>query len=274
MSLLRQQPLAVQINRENCLVLQLSRQGRHFVVEHFSQQHQNSLSDEGLKPDSIVSALDYSATHYQKIPLDNNEQVEEQLLEKLPPQLQHNTGISYDYCTHSHSKEAEAVIGQRSALEDLLILLAPLQMPVQVVEPVYQSVVRATNAVLPYLWPDHAEFKTNMEWVVIELRQPQSILLYCKNGVFQKLEYVDTNNLLPFLLTAQLSHPFNWVMSFGDKAIQSQLERQLYDQQNLRHLTLSTAPFFQNNVAPIVSALDNELVLLGLALRGFSQWHR
>ena len=83
MSLLRQQPLAVQINRENCLVLQLSRRGRHFVVEHFSQQHQSSLTDKGLKPDSIVSALDYSATHYQKIPLDNNLQVEEQLLEKL-----------------------------------------------------------------------------------------------------------------------------------------------------------------------------------------------
>jgi hypothetical protein len=76
-----------------------------------------------------------------------------------------------------------------------------------------------------------------------------------------------------FLLKAQLSHQFSWVMSFGDKAIQSQLERQLSNQQ-LKHLALSTAPFFQNNVAPIVSALDNELVLLGLALRGFSQWHR
>lgn len=274
MSLLRQQPLAVQINRENCLVLQLSRRGRHFVVEHFSQQHQSSLTDKGLKPDSIVSALDYSATHYQKIPLDNNQQVEEQLLDKLPPQLKRNTGISYDYFTHSHGKEAEAVIGQRSALEHLLVLLAPLKMPVQVVEPVYQSVVRAANAVLPYLWPDNTEFETNMEWVVVELRQQQSILLYCKNGVFQRLDSVDTNNLVSFLLKAQLSHQFSWVMSFGDKAIQSQLERQLSNQQQLKHLVLSTAPFFQNNVAPIVSALDNELVLLGLALRGFSQWHR
>lgn len=274
MSLLRQQPLAVQINRENCLVLQLSRRGRHFVVEHFSQQHKNSLNGKGLKPDNIVSALDYSATHYQKIPLNNSEPVEEQLLEKLPPQLKHNTGISYDYFTHSHGKEADAVIGQRSALEELLTSLAPLHMPVQVIEPVYQSVMRATNAVLPYLWPDNTKFETNMTWVVIELRQPQSILLYCKNGVFQRLDYVDTKNLVAFLLKAQLSHPFNWVMSFGDKAIQSQLERQLSEQQKIRHQVLSTAPFFQNNVPPIVSALDNELVLLGLALRGFSQWHR
>ena len=274
MSLLRQQPLAVQINRENCLVLQLSRRGRHFVVEHFSQQHQSSLTDKGLKPDSIVSALDYSATHYQKIPLDNNQQVEEQLLEKLPPQLKRNTGINYDYCTHSHGQEAEAIIGQRSALENLLALLAPLKMPVQVIEPVYQSVVRAANAVLPYLWPDNTKFETNMKWVVVDLRQQQSTLLYCKNGVFQRLDSVDTNNLVSFLLKAQLSHQFSWVMSFGDKAIQSQLERQLSNQQQLKHLALSTAPFFQNNVAPIISALDNELVLLGLALRGFSQWHR
>jgi len=274
MSLLRQQPLAVQINRENCLLLQLSRQGRHFVVEHFSQQQKNSLNDQGLKKDGIVSALDYNATHYQKIPLKNGGQVEEQLLQKLPPQLKTHTGISYDYFTHSHGEEAEAVIGQRSALENLLTLLAPLHMPVQVVEPVYQSVVRAVNAVLPYFWPDDTEFKANMQWVVIELRQPQSVVLYCKSGIFQRLEYIDTQNLVNFLQSDQLSNDIKWVMSFGDKAIQSQLERQLSEQQKLRHLALSTAPFFQKNVAPIVSALDNELVLLGLALRGFSQWHR
>jgi len=144
MSLLRQQPLAVQMNRESCLVLQLSRQGRHFVVDHFSQQHKNSLSDKGLNKDGIVSALDYTATHYQKIALDNHSQVEEQLLEKLPPQLKTSTGISYDYFTRNN--EAEAVIGQRSALEELLAILAPLQMPVHVVEPAYQSVVRAETA--------------------------------------------------------------------------------------------------------------------------------
>ncbi|MCK7459821.1 hypothetical protein [Idiomarina aminovorans] len=274
MSLLRQQPLAVQINRESCLVLQLSRQGQHFVVEHFSQQHKSSLSDQGLKRDSIVSALDYSATHYQKIPLEKDQQVEEQLLQKLPPQLKANTGISYDYFTHSCEQEAEAVIGQRSALENLLTLLAPLQMPVQVVEPVYQSVVRATNAVLPYLWPDNTVFEESMKWVIVELRQPQSILLYCESGVFQRLEYVNSSNLIPFLLSAQFATQSRWIMSFGDKAMQSSLGRQLAEQQHLRHLVLSTAPFFGNNIAPIVSALDNEMVLLGLALRGFSQWHR
>jgi len=274
MSLLRQQPLAVQINRESCLVLQLSRQGQHFVVEHFSQQHKSSLSDQGLKKDGIVSALDYNATHYQTIPLEKDEQVEEQLLQKLPPKLNTNTGISYDYFTHSDGQQAEAVIGQRSALESLLTVLAPLKMPVQVVEPVYQSVVRAANAVLPYLWPDDTIFEDSMKWVIIELRQPQSILLYCKGGIFQRLEYVNSSNLIPFLLSAQFFTQCRWVMSFGNKAMQSSLERQLAEQQQLRHLMLSTAPFFGSNIAPIVSALDNEMVLLGLALRGFSQWHR
>jgi len=272
MSLLRQQPLAVQMNRESCLVLQLSRQGRHFVVDHFSQQHKDSLSDKGLKKDGIVSALDYTATHYQKIALDNRNQVEEQLLEKLPPQLKTSSGISYDYFTRD--SEAEAVIGQRSALENLLALLAPLQMPVHVVEPAYQSVVRATNAVLPYLWPDNAVFESTMRWVIVELRQPRSIVLYCKGGVFQRLEYVDTFNLLPHLLSAQLSGKFSWVMSFGDKAVQSSLDRQFVGQPQLTHLVLTTTAFFKNNPAPIVAALDNEMVLLGLALRGFSQWHR
>ncbi|RUO64674.1 hypothetical protein [Idiomarina ramblicola] len=274
MSLLRQQPVAVQINRESCLVLQLSRQGQHFVVEHFSQQHHSSLSQQGLKKDGIVSALEYSATHYQKVPLGADRQVEEQLLQKLPPQLKTHAGISYDYLTHDGDTEAEAVIGQRSALENLLTLLAPLDMPVQVVEPVYQSVVRATNAVLPYLWPSDTIFNDPMTWVIVELRQPQSILLYCRNGVFQRLEYVNSSNLIPFLLSSQFLTEDSWLMSFGDKAMQSSLVRQLAEQPQLRHLVLSTAPFFSNNVAPIAAALDNEMALLGLALRGFSQWHR
>lgn len=269
MSLLHLQSLAVQINREHCLVLQLSRQSQHFVVEHFSQQHYSSLGHQKLKKGQVVSALDYSATHYQKIPLKAEFQVEEQLLQKLPPQLKTDTGITYDYVTDDNS-ELEAVIGHRSALEKLLIQLEPLQMPVQVVEPTYQSVVRATNALLPYLWPDDALFESLMEWVIIELRRPQCIALYCKNGVFQRLEYVDTTHLITFLLSTEL----RWVMSFGDKALQSSLEQQLAEHSPLQHIALSTAPFFNGNSPPVISALDNEIVLLGLALRGFNQWHR
>jgi hypothetical protein len=63
-------------------------------------------------------------------------------------------------------------------------------------------------------------------------------------------------------------------MSFGDKAVQSSLDRQFVGQPQLTHLVLTTTAFFKNNPAPIVAALDNEMVLLGLALRGFNQWHR
>lgn len=269
MSLLHLQSLAVQVNREHCFVLQLSRQGQRFVVEHFSQQHHSSLSHQKLKKGPVVSALDYSTTHYQKVPLETKFQVEEQLLQKLPPQLKTDTGITYDYTTHN-GNELEAVIGHRSALEKLLMQLEPLQMPVQVVEPVYQSVVRATNAVLPYLWPDDTEFENAMQWLIVELRRPQCIVLYCKHGVFRRLEYIDTTNLVPFLLSTSIQ----WVMSFGDKALQSTLGQQLNEHPQLNHLVLSTKPFFSGNLTPIVSALDNQIVLLGLALRGFSQWHR
>lgn len=274
MSLLNQRPLAVHVYKEHCLVLQLSRQGPRFRVEHFSQQHINSLSAQGLKRDGVVSALDYHATHYQKMSLEQGVHIEEQLLQKLPPQIKNPAAISYDYATQTDERHAETVVGQRSALDKLLNQLQPLNMPVQVVEPVYQSIVRAVNALLPYQWPHGIQFCHPMRWLILELRHPHSTLIYCENGVFQRFERVETAHLITRLSAPEPSEYARCIASFGDKAAQSALQRSLASHTKLPHIALSTAPFFEHNPTPIVSALDNEIVLLGLALRGFSQWHR
>lgn len=274
MSLLNQRPLAVHVHQEHCLVLQLSRQGARFRVEHFSQQHINSLSPQGLKRDGVVSALDFHSTHYQKISLEQGVHIEEQLLQKLPPQIKNPAAIRYDYTTQADEQHAETVVGQRSALDKLLNQLQPLNMPVQVVEPVYQSIVRAVNALLPYQWPDNIQFRHPMRWLILELRHPHSTLIYCENGVFQRFERVETADLIRQLNAPERSEYTDCLASFGDKAAQSALKRSLVAHACVPHIALSTAPFFGHNPTPIVSALDNEIVLLGLALRGFSQWHR
>ncbi|WP_300320473.1 hypothetical protein [Idiomarina sp.] len=268
MSLLEQTPVAVCIQQENCKILQLNRSQGRFTVQNFAHELTAQLTTQRFKRSGLISALDYQAVHYQQLPNQPvADGVEESILQQLPSALDNESAFSYDYIQHNNG-QIEAAVSSEKALHKLMSELAPLNMPVKVIEPIYHSIIRATNAVLPHLWPKGSHFESNMKWVIAELRQDISTLIYCKNGHFQRFERIATAEI-PNRLVAMDNH---WLLSFGDKVAQSSLSHACDALSYTRHIVLSTTPLLQDVPAPTAAAIENEIALVGLALRGFSQW--
>lgn len=267
MSLLEQTPIAVCIQQDSCKVLRLGRRQGYFTVQSFSHELTEQINTKGLSRFGLISALDYQAVHYQQFAGQAAAvSVEESILQQLPSTLDNEGGFSYDFVQH-HNGRIEAAISSEHTLQKLMSELAPLNIPVKIIEPVYHAIIRATNAVLPYLWPDHACFASNMKWAIVELRHNTSTLIYCEGGCFQRFEKIATTELLR-KMTSLNDH---WLLSFGDKVTQSVLQKACEEQSYTKHICLSAAPLLKDEPAPTVAALDNEFVLIGLALRGFSQ---
>ncbi|KPD24077.1 MULTISPECIES: hypothetical protein [Idiomarina] len=270
MSLLEQTPIAVCIQQENCKILQLNRSHGRFTVQNFAHELTAQLTTQRFKRCGLISALDYQAVHYQQLSNESSTvSVEESILQQLPSTMDNEAGFSYDFIQHD-SGQIEAAISSERALQQLISDLAPLNIPVKVIEPIYHSIIRATNTLIPYLWPEGARFSSNMKWIIAELRQKVSTLIYCESGRFQRFEKLATAELLQRVSDMD----DYWLFSFGDKVAQSALRTTCESQSFSKHIALSTAPLFADEPAPTVSALDNEIALVGLALRGFSQWHR
>lgn len=268
MSLLEQTPIAVCIQQENCKILQLNRSHGRFTVQNFAHELTAQLTTQRFKRCGLISALDYQAVHYQQLSNESSTvSVEESILQQLPSTMDNEAGFSYDFIQHD-SGQIEAAVSSEKALHKLMSELAPLNMPVKVIEPIYHSIIRATNAILPYLWPKGSYFESNMKWVIAELRQDISTLIYCKNGHFQRFERIATAEI-PNRLVAMDNH---WLLSFGDKVAQSSLSHACDALSYTRHIVLSTTPLLQDVPAPTAAAIENEIALVGLALRGFSQW--
>lgn len=270
MSLLEQTPIAVCIQQENCKVLQLIRSQGRFKVQHFAHELTAHINKQRLKRFGLISALDYQAVHYQQLPCQSSTaSVEESILQQLPSSLDNESGFSYDYIQHNNGN-IEAAVSSERALNNLMSELETMNIPVKVVEPIYSSIIRTTNALLPYLWPNEARFTSRMKWIIAELRQKVSTLIYCEHGRFQRFEKVATADLL-----ARISEMDEyWLFSFGDKVAQSALQTTCESHAYTQHIRLSAAVLFEDEPAPTAAALDNEIALVGLALRGFSQWHR
>ncbi|RUO73610.1 hypothetical protein [Idiomarina seosinensis] len=253
--------LAVDIVDEKLVLLQLKAIGSAISVHQLFSHPLDQPLNKKLNCQSLMTVMEHRAVHYQQIaskPSAN--EVREVVAETLGVTP---TGDQPMVIDHQQQLENTVVVtGHPAQVAKKKQLLALLNKPITVVEPAFQSVLRAVNFLLPEHWPTRYLKYPCQQWLVIQLAQPLAIVMNCLRGDLQSLNFSSISEVSAL---TQLNCP---IFFFGP----SDLCRTLAE--------LVTSPLFIQLKIPAQLSTDStsltadkHIPLLGLALRGFNQWH-
>lgn len=229
--------------------------------------HQQAITDDTtldrkLPCQSIMTMMQYRAIHYQQITQQASfKQVQESVQEKFGGD---STDNNLQIDCQSSAASTSVISGHRSQIAQLQESFSFIPKPLSVIEPRCQAIVRAANYLLPSIWPKEFCQKPGSDWFIVELAQPLSVAIRCSFGEPIERQFIALADI-PQLVSDNVC----LVLYFGDAALQQALQQQTRSPL----LTPLTVPAKLQQQLPMLK--DNQyLPLLGVALRGFSKWHR
>lgn len=252
----RYRSLQIAVDRigDTTAALALNHQGGHFAIECY--HHFPTDEPVNLGRAELIAAIEHRATHYQRF---TSQTPAQQVLESFQQTLTNDAALMLDH--QSQSEHTAAVASYQSQILKVRHQFASLNRPLKVIEPAFQAVIRATNWLLPRHWSRLPQHTPCSDWLIILLEQPLSVCLHCRYGELESLSFRSLSELAA-------EPPTIPIFYVGANHLATLLQQTV----SSPAIPLTLGELEQQGEPPLTAA--QHLVLVGLALRRFNQWHR
>lgn len=248
--------LAIDNDGNTFTALAVRFQQQRWRVSYCQQFTLDNAPQVSLPTQSLMAALDHRATHYQSLAASASLN---SVQEHMANTLGNPEALAVDFQNQPH--QTIAVAGHHSQVAQKQQQLAAFKRPVSIIEPAFQSVLRAINALLPQLCAAHALTMPLTDWYVLQLAEPLAIQMHCRYGELHALSFLSISDVV--------EQPPRYPMFYFGSA--NHCQRLITD--NAHHRLLPVTLDTIDNSSSVTLTSDKHLVLFGLALRGANQWH-